>query len=151
MRQFLVLLVLALVAGCVSERVPNQGPTTFEFKPTGAAAAKFSRNPPRTFPTPTRAPTPAELEASQTFTNKNQVITLINPLIGRVASVNPSLRFVVLDFSLNRLPALGQPLNVYRQGQKVGELRVSGPVLDNHVVADVVAGAAQPGDQVRDN
>ena len=78
--------------------------------------------------------------------------TLINPSIqpiGKVASINARLRFVVIDFSLSRVPELEQRLNVYRQGQKVGELKVSGPTLNNNTVADLVAGEAQVGDEAR--
>ena len=79
------------------------------------------------------------------------VVTPITVIAGRVVSVNPKLRFVVLDFSLNPLPPIDQRLNVYRQGQKVGEVKISGPARNSHIVADIVAGNAQPGDRVRDD
>ncbi|MBI3418215.1 MAG: hypothetical protein HY043_23235 [Verrucomicrobia bacterium] len=69
--------------------------------------------------------------------------------IGKVVSVNTAVRFVVLEFPLNAMPALGQKLNVYHGGQKVGELKISGPQNENNTVADLTAGSAQTGDEVR--
>ena len=70
-------------------------------------------------------------------------------LTGKVVSVNQELRFVVLDFPLGDMPLVDQRLSVYRQGQKVGELKVSGPQNDTNIVADITAGNAQVGDEVR--
>ena len=36
-------------------------------------------------------------------------------------SVNPGLRFVVIDFAFNPVPQVDQRMSIYRQGQKVGE------------------------------
>ena len=69
--------------------------------------------------------------------------------LGRVLSVQTRLRFVVLDFSLSRLPALGESLDLWRNGQIVGLLRVSGPIRNSTVVADIVQGEPKAGDQVR--
>lgn len=73
-----------------------------------------------------------------------------NPLAGRIALVNPTLRYVVVDFSLGRRPIAGQPLNVYRQGQKIGEIRISSQAQENNFAADLVAGEARTGDEVRE-
>ena len=43
-----------------------------------------------------------------------------------------------------------QRLNLYRNGLKAGEIKVTGPQLDENVVADIVAGDAQLGDEARD-
>lgn len=147
---FTVLVGATVLLGCVSEKAPRRESATFDFKPTGAAPAKSTQKSLRSAPQPAIVAPAPDLRDSQTFTNRNAVITLINPLIGRVASINPALRFVVLDFSLNPLPAVGQQLSVYRRGQKVGEVKVTGPELNSNLVADLVAGEAQPGDEVRD-
>ncbi|MEW6159842.1 MAG: hypothetical protein AB1813_20615 [Verrucomicrobiota bacterium] len=76
-------------------------------------------------------------------------ITLSNELSGKVVSANLSSRFVVLDFYLSPMPNKEERLNVYRRGQKVGELKVSGPERNQMTVADIVAGEAQVGDEVR--
>jgi hypothetical protein len=72
------------------------------------------------------------------------------PARGRVASVNASARFVVLRFPIGGTPALQKRLGVYRQGAKVGELRVSGPQYDNNTVADIIAGECRIGDEARE-
>jgi hypothetical protein len=70
---------------------------------------------------------------------------------GTVTSVNPSHRFVVVTFPFSQVPGIGQPLNVYRKGLKVGELKVTGPEIDTNTVADIIAGEAQVNDEVRIN
>lgn len=70
---------------------------------------------------------------------------------GRIASVNTILRFVVMEFPVWGLPAHGQRLNVYRGAQKIGEIKVTGPTIDTTVAGDLVAGEAQPGDEVRED
>jgi len=78
-------------------------------------------------------------------------ITPLDEVTGKVASVVPSSGFVVIDFAYSRLPQVGQTFNVYRQGQKVAELKISGPARDMNIVADIVAGDVQVGDEARDN
>jgi len=74
---------------------------------------------------------------------------VVVPVNGRVAKVNAELRFVVIDYMNSRQPRYEQKLSVYRVGQKVGEIKVSGPYLNNTVAADIVAGEAKYGDEVR--
>jgi hypothetical protein len=69
---------------------------------------------------------------------------------GRVVSVNPALRYVVMDFPIRSVPAVGQTLQVYRQDQKVGEVRVSGPILGTAAAGDLLAGQAAVNDEVRE-
>ena len=54
-----------------------------------------------------------------------------------------------MTFPIGHLPALRQELGVYRQGLKVGEIRVTGPQLDDSIVGDIQTGDAQTGDEVR--
>ena len=77
------------------------------------------------------------------------IVTADNSLTGKVARVNGEGRFVVMTFPVGHLPALQQRLAVYRLGLKVGDIRVTGPQLDDSVVGDILAGDAQPGDEVR--
>ncbi len=71
------------------------------------------------------------------------------PLAGKVVSVNERLRYVILDFSLSRLPEIEQRFHVYREGQKVGEVKISGPSQNMNIAADIVAGEAKAGDEAR--
>ena len=71
-------------------------------------------------------------------------------LAGKVASMNASLHFVVLNFQAGRMAAIGQTLAVYRQGQKIGEVKVTGPQQDDNIIADITSGEAETGDEVRE-
>ena len=82
-------------------------------------------------------------------TTKKERVTPADVRVGRVASVNDSLRFVVLDFLPGQLPAVDKRMNVYRDGQKVGEVKVTGPVIGTNIAADLLAGEAKVGDQAR--
>jgi hypothetical protein len=70
---------------------------------------------------------------------------------GRVASVNPKARYVVLSFPIGALPALEQRMQVYRSGLKVGEIKITGPHRDFNIAADILTGECQVGDEVREN
>ena len=72
-----------------------------------------------------------------------------NAVVGKVARVNSELRFVVLDFALKPLPQIGTKMNIYRGGQKMGELKISGPSDGGNIAADLMIGQTQPGDTVR--
>ncbi len=78
------------------------------------------------------------------------IVTPENALFGKVALVNPTGRFVVLNFPVGHLPVTEQHLNLYHRGLKVGEVRVTGPQQDDNIVADLVTGDASVGDDVRD-
>jgi hypothetical protein len=116
---------------------------------TSSIEGEFSDDPgafvPRTIVLP---PTPAGPPATEPEVPKARLDPRVH---GRIASVNPALRFVVMEFPVWRLPAPEQWLNVYRGEQKVGEIRVTGPTIDTTVAGDLVAGEAQPGDRVRED
>ncbi len=84
------------------------------------------------------------------YGNQKLIVTPGNSLVGKVAFVNTTARFVVLNFPIGQLPAIDQHLNVYRSGLKVGEVKVTGPQYDDNIVADLLAGDSEIGDQVRD-
>lgn len=75
-------------------------------------------------------------------------VTPVNDLLGRVVSVNVSSRYVVIDFSVNQHPQVDQRFAVYRQGQKVGEIKISKESRGNLVAADITAGEAKTGDEI---
>jgi len=70
-------------------------------------------------------------------------------LTGKVVRVNDTARFAVINFPVGNLPAVGTRLNVYRQGLKVGELKVTGPQQEDNTVGDILRGDVQVGDQLR--
>lgn len=57
---------------------------------------------------------------------------------------------MVLGFPIGQMPKIGQTLFLYRLGLKVAEVKVTGPQRDSNIVADLVSGDAQTGDEVRD-
>ena len=81
---------------------------------------------------------------------ENPIVTPESGLTGKVMVYNARGRFVVLSFPIGRMPTLDTPLFVYRNGLKSGEVKITGPQRDNNIVADLVTGEAQPGDEVRD-
>lgn len=78
-----------------------------------------------------------------------QKVAPVQGLHGKVVRTNDKLRFVVLEFANSLLPGDQQRLNVYRNGQKVGELKVTGNPMNQNVAADILAGEAAVGDEVR--
>jgi hypothetical protein len=79
------------------------------------------------------------------------IVTPDNSLTARVLSYSASGRFVVLGFPVGQMPKPNQSFFLYREGMKVGEVKIdSSQQRDNLIVADLVAGEAQVGDEVRD-
>src|SRR5262245_59055365 len=83
---------------------------------------------------------PAGKGSSISLPDDRLTITSDNLLVGKVAKANADGRFVVMTFPIGHLPAIGQRLNIYRRGQKIGEIRVTGPQLDDNVVGDIATG-----------
>jgi hypothetical protein len=130
MRSFSIVtpLVVVFLSGCVTAKQTG----------SDAVPAQTRHSPNSTFSTDTSsAPAP-------------MIVTPDQVLAGKVARVNEAGRFVVLEFPVSHLPALGQMLFVYRNGLKVAEVKITGPQRDDHTVADLTTGEALPGDEVRD-
>jgi hypothetical protein len=94
-----------------------------------------------------KAPAPAPVPPPRT---SQTVVTPDSSLTASVARYNVAGRFVVLSFPVSQMPKLEQTLFLYRNGLKVAEVKVTGPQNDNNIVADLVSGDAQVGDEVRD-
>lgn len=119
--------------------VTNNAPTN-----TPAVASVPTEN-----PAPVAAPTPPHPSVTETNATR-PIATPAQGLTGKVASVNPTGKFVVLSFPIGQMPAFDQTLNLYRKGIKVAEVKVTGPKLDDNIVADLAQGSAEVGDDVRD-
>jgi hypothetical protein len=78
------------------------------------------------------------------------IVTPETGLSGKVVKVNAGGRFVVLSFPFGHLPAMDQHLNLYHEGLRVAEVKISGPQLEDNVIGDLISGNAQVGDDVRD-
>ena len=97
-----------------------------------------------------RSSKPAAVGRGQKVGSRPEV-TLDEAVLGTVVSVNPALRFLVMDFPVRKLPVLEQRLNVYRNDRKVGEVKVTGPGRDTTIAGDIMLGEAQVGDEVRED
>jgi hypothetical protein len=127
MRSALSILLLCAVAVCGCAGKKKSAP------PTGAAAKAGG----------------APVWASMAATNQPVTITPETASAGRVVLVDPAIRCVVLNFPLGKMAAPEERLSLYRRGQKVGEIRVTGPQREDNTVADLLAGEAQVGDEAR--
>jgi len=95
---------------------------------------------------------PGVAETTPTVTTLGKQSPIATPesgLIGKVVSVNPTARFVVLSFPLGRLPTTEQQFSVYRRGLKVGDIKITNQQLNEYIVADILDGDAEAGDEVR--
>ena len=93
------------------------------------------------------------MQKRETRVRRRPSATIVTPdtsLAARWFPCNAAGRFVVLSFPVGQMPKVDQILFLYRDGLKVGEVRITGPQTDNNIVADLVTGDAQAGDEVRD-
>jgi hypothetical protein len=95
-------------------------------------------------------PAPSAKRATPAAVAPQPIVTPDNSLTARVVSYNASGRFAVLGFPVGQMPKLEQGLFLYREGMKVGEVKITGPQRENNIVADLVTGEAEVGDEVRD-
>lgn len=69
---------------------------------------------------------------------------------GRIVVFNDQAKFAIVNFPFGTLPKAESRLAVYRKGLRVGELRATAQQKDTNVVADLMSGSAQNGDEVRE-
>ena len=137
------------IPGLPPTPVPPPVEVKQKAKPTPTPAPVEAKRKPKNQPKETKIETASATAAPKTSSQK-LIVTPETGLVGKVETVNPNLRYVVLSFPIGHLPALEQRLNVYRHGLKVGEVKVTGPQIEDNVVADIVEGDSGPGDEVRD-
>jgi hypothetical protein len=98
---------------------------------------------------------PAPTKSKQTNSLPEQISgAVISPdetAFGKILFVNSKVRFVVIGFSSDNLPQTGRRLNVYRNGLKIGEIKVTGPQQGNNIIGDILVGEARENDEVREN
>ena len=95
-------------------------------------------------------PAPSARRAAPAAVAPQTIVTPDYSLTARVVAYNASGRFVVLSFPPGLMPKLEQTLFLYRDGLKVGEVKITGPQRENNIVADLVTGEALVGSEVRD-
>lgn len=119
--------------------IPFGAPAAPVAAPTENSVAAASAAPAAT------APAPAPASGKQKL-----IVTPEQGYVGKIATVNDTARFVIVTFPVGHVPPVDQPLNVYRNGLKVGELKVTEPQRDEFTAADIVTGDTAVGDEVRD-
>ncbi|MEP6663385.1 MAG: hypothetical protein ABJC04_06940 [Verrucomicrobiota bacterium] len=87
--------------------------------------------------------------ASEMIDPSRPVVVPANSDSGKVASVNTNGRFVVMTFPIGSVPKEDRRVNIFRNGLKVAEVRITGPQRDNNTVGDIISGEAQVNDDVR--
>ena len=78
----------------------------------------------------------------------NGSVRLMTSFETKIRLVNDNLRFIVLDYSYEPMPPLETRLAVYRDGQRIGMVKVTGPVMNGSTIAIIVEGEPQVGDTV---
>jgi len=148
--RFLIFCVLVAVAagGCFHRKAAALGEGFSDIPGMPPPAPVEVTRKPKPQPKEAKvAPAPAPEPKA---TSQKLIVTPENGLVGKVEMVNQNARYVVLSFPIGHLPAVGQQLSVYRRGLKIGEVKVSGPQIEDNVVADMVEGDSGAGDEVRD-
>ena len=65
----------------------------------------------------------------------------------KITYASPQYKFVVIDFSSRALPPIGTTLQVTRDGQRIGAVRLSEERRTHFVTADILEGELRPGDE----
>ena len=132
-----------LFAGCASR--PNE----FSSVP-GPSGGVNPTSAPQTVPAAPTEPTPPAAPAPETQpAQPAPVVTPDNSLAGKIVDYNAVGRFVVINFPVGQMAKMDQTFFIYRNGLKVGEVKITGPQSDNSIIADLVNGEAQTGDDAR--
>lgn len=137
-----VVIVAGILCGCAT------GKSSTQSKHAAKKSARLEQPPIQPSATTDFTKVSAKPKASEPKTNP--LVTPDNSLGGKVATFNSAGRFVVLDFPGGKMPALEQTMYVFRDGLKVGEVKITGPTRDNNTVGDLISGVANKGDEVRD-
>lgn len=125
MRWFALIALAVLLSGCAQPKSPDGSATAQRPARSGAKSSGSETNKPAVIVTPSTA------------------------VSGKVILVRATARYVVINYPIGTVPPIDQHLNVYRNGLKVGELKVTGPRFDVNIAADITAGDCQIGDEVK--
>ncbi len=99
--------------------------------------------------TETSQSAPRETEPQPAMETRFEIASNVE---GKVVTVRPDLRYVIIDFSFSRLPKPGAGMAVFRDDKQVGKVRItSNPsqARGGAAVADIREGELAVGDFVR--
>jgi len=139
-------MTLALLAGCAgqSDKTAAQ-PAYTPLSKRKITAVAMTNTPPNSVQSGQTVPISPQGQAPTSPPPRARVV----PLTARIASVNEKLRFVIVDFTNSHQPAIDEKLGVYRVGEKVAEIKISGPYRNTTVAADIISGEVKYGDEVK--
>lgn len=143
----LLLVLLQLATGCQStgsdeDRFKSTLSDAAGGRPTGQDLTQQSVRRPA-------ATVAGASDMSASSDPNDPVILTQRRTLATVLQVQGHLEFVVLDTGLNGIPEPGTHLVVYREDQPIGEVRVGRLIRGTTVVADLISGKPQVGDEVR--
>jgi hypothetical protein len=156
----MAVLALAILGGCAAQSQKVAEPTFTPLSKRKITAVAFTNAAPEEVQQPAPLNQPAPISNS----NQSQIAPAtpanapaptppprarVVPMTARIASVNDKLRFVIVDFTNSRQPSVDEKLGVYRVGEKVAEIKISGPYRNTTVAADIVSGEVKYGDEVK--
>jgi hypothetical protein len=73
----------------------------------------------------------------------------LGPPAARIVSLNSEHDFVVIDFTSQMIPEVGTTVSIYRNGKRVGAVRITEPVRAQFATADIMEGEVHVGDEAR--
>jgi hypothetical protein len=73
----------------------------------------------------------------------------LGPAPARIVSLNSEHDFVVIDYTSQMIPDTGTTVNIYRNGKRVGAVRITEPMRAQFATADIVEGEVHVGDEAR--
>ncbi len=133
-----IVLTTGILCGCA---IPKKEPET---KTGDKNSARLNQPPIKT------SETNQTTSPSAILSKNHQTASSIDlSFAGKILTFNSAGRFVVLDFPAGKMPALDETMSVYRDGKKIGSVKITGPTRDNNTVADLTSGEAAKGDEVR--
>jgi hypothetical protein len=71
----------------------------------------------------------------------------LGPPAARIVSLNSEHDFVVIDYTSHMIPDVGTTVSLYRNGKRVGAVRITEPVQAQFATADIVEGEVHVGDE----
>ncbi|HEX7617586.1 MAG TPA: hypothetical protein VF480_02585 [Verrucomicrobiae bacterium] len=142
-----------LISGCASHKKKTSASVpkaTASVPKASKPIAKASKPVVKASKPVAKASKPVVKASASVPKDSSMIITPDGSLAAKVVRYNSTGRFVVLSFPVGQMPGMGQSLFLYHNGLKAGEVKITGPQRDSNVVADLVTGNAQVGDEVRD-
>ena len=97
---------------------------------------------------PKKQSAPSAVSSSLSSGNTRILTEPMGSAKGVILKVNTNAKFVVIKFQYRAVPTVGKVLSVMRNGEKVGQIKMTKPIRSPHGTADIIEGDVQRGDTV---